>query len=98
MVMLGHRIPIIDVRKPLHSLIKKSINSPPRWINTRAIESNIEAVSYEDGCPSGNRNSDYSLIQTRKALPLARSSYQTYNQNPKIALSKKIAFNGTHSE
>lgn len=32
---------------------------------------------------------DHSLTQTRKALPLARSSYQTYNQNPKIALSKK---------
>ncbi|HFD0469311.1 TPA: hypothetical protein ACF01X_002625 [Yersinia enterocolitica] len=31
----------------------------------------------------------YSLTQIRKALPLARSSYQTYNQNPKIALSKK---------
>lgn len=30
--------------------------------------------------------SDCSLTQVRKALPLARSSYQKYNQNPKTAL------------
>lgn len=37
----------------------------------------------------GIETADSSFTQTRKALPLARSSYQTYNQNPKIALSKK---------